>query len=169
MEAITFERSIKKLHLNLQNKCQNFRKKYFQPSSNQSDLYTTLSERCVTKIQNNGTKIQIYIRQIPSPYINARYLANFIATKLENRIPFRLVFRTFEEQTKKLKQICGVRFQISGRLNGAEIARIEWIRIGSVSRHTLSINVDYSCVIARTIYGLFGVKVWVFQLFKNFP
>ena len=67
----------------------------------------------------------------------------------------------FTQFTANLNTVAGLRLQISGRLNGVEIARIEWVRRGRVSLHTLSANLDYSCKTARTIYGLLGVKVWV--------
>jgi small subunit ribosomal protein S3 len=142
---------LEKLCSELQVECLRFRKNY-SPVRNSSQI------RILEK-----PKIQVYIRQLICPDENAKYIASFIVAELEKRVPFRRVLRTAQEKTKNLKQITGVRFQISGRLNGIEIARIEWVRSGCVSLHTLSANIDYAYIIARTIYGLLGVKVWIFR------
>jgi small subunit ribosomal protein S3 len=143
-------KTLEKLCYKLQTKCEFFRRNYINIFNNK----LRIAEK---------PKIQVYVRQLNCPDENAQYLANFIVIELEKRVPFRRVLRIAQDRTKNLKQVRGVRFQISGRLNGAEIARIEWVRKGCVSLHTLSVNIDYAYIIARTIYGLFGVKVWVFR------
>lgn len=140
-----------KLCSNLETECQRFRRKYSSFSA---------SRIVVPK----DVKIQVYLRQVLNPDENAKCVANFIVLELEKRAPFRRALRIAQERTKNLKQVRGVRLQISGRLNGAEIARIEWVRSGCISLHTLSAKIDYSYIIARTIYGLLGVKVWIFYL-----
>lgn len=142
---------LEKLCHDLQVECRQFRKNYFP--------IRPILEAKAAEIP----KIQVYVRKLICPDENAKYLANFIVIELEKRVPFRRVLRTAQEKTKNLKQIMGVRFQISGRLNGIEIARIEWVKTGCVSLHTLSANIDYACITARTIYGLLGVKVWIFR------
>jgi small subunit ribosomal protein S3 len=135
----------------VQKKCQLFRKKYFT------------TPKASTKI-NTNPEIQIFVRQLIRPEIQAKCLRDFIVTELEKRIPFRRVLRLTQERAQHLGQIRGLRIQISGRLNGADIARTEWIRIGRVPLQILSADLNYSNKTASTIYGLLGVKVWLFCL-----
>jgi len=107
------------------------------------------------------TQIQIFIHQVSYPDEDATCLACFIVIALEQRVPFRRALGNVEERVKSLKRVQGFRLQVSGRLNGSEIARIEWIRRGQVSLHKLSSNLDYSYKVARTTYGSIGVKVWL--------
>jgi small subunit ribosomal protein S3 len=107
--------------------------------------------------------IQIFVRQLTYPETDAKCLAHFIVTELESRVPFRRVMYIAQKSRRRFRQVCGLRLQISGRLNGAEIARTEWIRKGRVPLHTLSANLDYAYKVASTIYGTLGVKVWVFH------
>jgi len=89
-------------------------------------------------------------------------LAEFVVSELEKRTPFRRALRLARDRAQQAG-VRGIRLQVSGRLNGAEIARKEWIRQGRVPLHTLSADLDYTCKTARTIFGLLGVKVWVFR------
>lgn len=141
---------LKKLCDDIQHECERFRRNYLK-------LFTTQIKL------NEKSKIQVYVRQVVQPDENAKCLASFIVLELEKRAPFRRVLRLAQERTKNIKEVRGIRLQISGRLNGAEIARIEWTRSGCVSLHTLSAKIDYAHLTARTIYGLLGVKVWIFQ------
>jgi small subunit ribosomal protein S3 len=144
---------LEKLQYELQQKSQKLRLDYFQHFS------------CLkTNIEfTEKPEIQIFVRQLVRPRANSQCLANFIVTELEKRIPFRRVIRLAQERAQNLGMVSGLRFQVSGRLNGAEIARTEWIRKGCVPLHTFSANLDYSQKTARTIYGLLGVKVWIFR------
>jgi small subunit ribosomal protein S3 len=141
---------LKKLCNEVQQECERFRHNYLKLFNTQLKL-------------NEKSKIQVYVRQVIQPDENAKCLASFIVLELEKRAPFRRVLRLAQERTKNIREVRGVRLQISGRLNGAEIARIEWTRSGCVSLHTLSAKIDYAYIIARTIYGLLGVKVWIFR------
>lgn len=107
------------------------------------------------------TQIQIFIHQVSYPDEDATCLAYFIVIALEQRVAFRRVLGSVEERVKSLERVKGFRLQVSGRLNGSEIARIEWIRRGQVSLHTLSSNLDFSYKVAHTTYGSIGVKVWL--------
>jgi small subunit ribosomal protein S3 len=89
-------------------------------------------------------------------------MAEFITSQLERRVSFRRVVRQALQRAQKA-EVLGIKIQVSGRLNGAEIARTEWIREGRVPLHTLRANIDYSYKTAKTIYGILGVKVWIFQ------
>lgn len=145
---------LEKFRQNLQRRCHRFRRGYFR-------LFGFSRYNTKVKIAKSP-EIQVFVRQLDSPESDAQYVAGFIVTELEKRSPFRRVLRTVYERVKNSDQVGGLRLQISGRLNGAEIARSEWIRTGRVPLHTFSANLDYSHKNARTIYGLLGVKVWVF-------
>lgn len=82
--------------------------------------------------------------------------------KLEGRVAFRRAIRQAVQLAQRQK-VEGIKIQISGRLNGAEIARSEWVREGRVPLQTLRANIDYTYTTAKTIYGLLGIKIWIFQ------
>ena len=94
--------------------------------------------------------------------LDPRLLAGFIAEQLEKRVAFRRAVRTALQRAKK-QNIKGIKIQVSGRLNGAEIARSEWVREGRVPLQTLRADIDYATKEANTIYGVLGIKVWTFN------
>lgn len=102
------------------------------------------------------------INELTNPNGEAAYLANFIVEQLEKRAPFRRAMRQGIQRVQRA-QIPGVKIEVSGRLNGAEIARTEWVREGRVPLQTLRADIDYSYKTAQTIYGILGVKVWLFR------
>ena len=99
----------------------------------------------------------------------ASFFAHFLVWQFERRVPFRKalgkVMRFY--RGAHLHNVEGIKIQISGRINGAEIARTEWTRKGRVPLHTLQADIDYSSKSAKTIYGLLGIKVWVFRGIKT--
>nr|YP_010731968.1 ribosomal protein S3 [Kalinella pachyderma]WDY12882.1 ribosomal protein S3 [Kalinella pachyderma] len=105
--------------------------------------------------------ISIHLTKLAEPDTSAACLSEFIVEQLEKRIPFRRAMKQAILKAQKAN-IKGIKVQIAGRLNGAEIARSEWILKGRVPLHTLRAKVQYSYRTARTIYGLLGVKVWAF-------
>jgi small subunit ribosomal protein S3 len=107
-------------------------------------------------------EIQVLVRPCANYQADAAYVAEFVVSELEKRTPFRRALRLARERAQQAG-VRGIRLQVSGRLNGAEIARTEWGRQGRVPLHTLSADIDYTCKTARTIYGLLGVKVWIFR------
>ena len=107
-------------------------------------------------------QIAIYITKLSNPNVSAGFLSDFLVEQLEKRIPFRRAMKSAVQRAQRA-QIKGIKIQVAGRLNGAEIARSEWIRKGQVPLQTLRANVDYSYRTASTIYGLLGIKVWTFQ------
>jgi len=109
-----------------------------------------------------GKNYYIDINFIKNPFEDAALIARFIADQLEKRTPFR---RAVKQTIKKVQRTDkkGVKVQVSGRLNGIEIARSEWKRDGRVPLHTLSANIDYSHFTADTVYGVIGIKVWLFS------
>ena len=85
-----------------------------------------------------------------------------LVEQLEKRVPFRRAMKSTIERAQ-LENVPGIKVQISGRLNGAEIARTEWLREGRVPLQTLRADIDYSYKTAQTIYGILGIKVWLFK------
>jgi len=102
----------------------------------------------------------IGIKFIKNPFEDAVLIAKFIGEQLEKRIPFR---RAIKQTIKKVQktEMRGIKIQVSGRLNGVDIARSEWKRDGKVPLHTLRAKIDYTHQRAETIYGVIGIKVWL--------
>nr|YP_009392524.1 ribosomal protein S3 [Caloglossa monosticha]ARW61086.1 ribosomal protein S3 [Caloglossa monosticha] len=107
-------------------------------------------------------KIRINIIEIIEPDREAILLAEWLAQQLEKRIAFRRAIKQGIQKAQK-SNIHGIKIQIGGRLNGAEIARKEWIREGRVPLQTLRAQIDYAYTKAQTIYGILGIKVWLFK------
>ena len=103
----------------------------------------------------------ISVNFIKNPFEDATLIAKFISDQLEKRTPFR---RAVKQTIKKVQRtnMKGIKVQVAGRLNGIDIARSEWKRDGRVPLHTLRAKIDYSHESAETIYGVIGIKVWLF-------
>ena len=103
----------------------------------------------------------IDIKFIKNPFEDAALIAKFVSEQLEKRTPFR---RVVKQTIKKVQrtEMKGIKIEVSGRLNGIEIARSEWKRDGNVPLHTLKAKIDYVHQRAETIYGVIGIKVWLF-------
>lgn len=106
--------------------------------------------------------LQINIEEIRKPELDAQLVAEGVAQQLERRIMFRRAMKRTVANAMRLGAL-GIKIQVSGRLNGAEIARSEWTREGRVPLHTLRANIDYGLAEARTTYGVIGIKVWIFK------
>ena len=102
------------------------------------------------------------IEEVRKPELDAQLVAESIAQQLERRIMFRRAMKRSVQNTMRLGAK-GIKINVSGRLNGAEIARAEWYREGRVPLHTLRADVDYGFAEAKTTYGIIGVKVWIFK------
>lgn len=113
------------------------------------------------KKRNFCFKIQL-VNETKSFYKDANLIAFRIVENLENRAPFKRAVKNEIEGCKKFQDIKGIKIQVSGRLNGVEIARSEWRRHGRIPLHTLKTKIDYSYHTASTKYGIIGVKVWLF-------
>lgn len=109
-----------------------------------------------------GIPVHISIEEIRKPELDAQLVAEGIAQQLERRIMFRRAMKRAVQNTMRLGAE-GVKVNVAGRLNGAEIARGEWYREGRVPLHTLRANIDYGFAEAFTTYGVLGVKVWIFK------
>jgi len=111
----------------------------------------------------DNRKFIMTLEEIDKPYAEASIIAEYIALQLESRVAFRKTMKKAIELANNVKHVKGIKIQIAGRLNGAEIARIEWAREGRVPLQTLRAYIDYATYPAQTIYGVLGIKVWVFQ------
>ena len=109
-----------------------------------------------------GVPVQISIEEIRKPELDATLVAESIAQQLERRIMFRRAMKRSVQTAMRLGA-GGIKINIGGRLNGAEIARSEWYREGRVPLHTLRADIDYGTAEAMTTYGIIGIKVWVFK------
>ncbi len=107
-----------------------------------------------------GKEIWIEVEEIKRPDLDAKLVADGIAKQLERRIPFRRVLKK-AMQTSMDAGAAGIKVQISGRIGGAEIARVEWYKEGRIPLHTLRADIDYAHGRAETTYGSIGVKVWI--------
>ena len=119
----------------------------------------------------NKSTIRVKLHILGCSTTRASSIANFLIESLESRSSYRYalnsLFRKKFQKKPGSKIQNGIKIQISGRLNGAEIARREWMRAGRLPLQTLQANIDYSYKWAHTIYGVLGVKVWVFMKKKN--
>ena len=106
--------------------------------------------------------VQVQIKEVRKPDLDATILAEGIAQQLERRVQFRRAMKRAVQSALR-QGAKGVRTEVSGRLGGAEIARTEWYREGRVPLHTLRADVDYGTAEAATTYGIIGVKVWVYR------
>lgn len=107
-------------------------------------------------------QVRINVIEVSQVDSDAALIAEYITQQLERRVSFRRVVRQAIQRAQKA-EVKGIKIQVSGRLNGAEIARTEWVREGRVPLHTLRADIDYAYRTALTIYGILGVKVWVFK------
>ena len=116
----------------------------------------------IKKILPSNRQLTINIFEVEKVDLDASLLADLVVEQLEKRIAFRRAIREALQRAQK-QNVNGIKIQVSGRLNGAEIARSEWIREGSVPLQTLRADIDYATKEAHTIYGVLGIKVWLFK------
>lgn len=107
-------------------------------------------------------KVEVKIVEINKPDINSSLVAQNIARQLENRAAFKKVMKKAMQSAMKFGAL-GIKVSVSGRLGGAEIARTEWYKEGSIPLHTLRSDIDYATANAHTTYGVIGVKVWIYK------
>lgn len=114
------------------------------------------------QLLGSNRQIRINVVEVQRVDANAFLIAEYVAQQLERRVSFRRVVRQAIQRAQRAG-VQGIKIQVSGRLNGAEIARTEASREGSVPLHTLRADIDYAYCTAKTIYGILGIKVWVFK------
>ena len=109
-----------------------------------------------------GSDVALNIVEIRKPDVDARLVASSIASQIEKRVGFRRAVKRAMQSTLRAGGL-GIRVNCSGRLGGAEIARMEWYREGQVPLHTLRADIDYGFCVANTTYGTIGIKVWIYR------
>jgi small subunit ribosomal protein S3 len=109
-----------------------------------------------------GSKVDLDIREIKSPDMDAYLVATNIASQLERRISYRRAMKRALQQSMRQGAL-GIKVKVSGRLTGAEMARTVWLREGRVPLQTLRANIDFARATAVTTYGSIGVKVWIYK------
>ena len=121
-----------------------------------------LRQEIARRMGLNINNVKINIEEIRKPEIDAQLVSESVAQQLERRIMFRRAMKRAVSNAMRLGAL-GVKINVAGRLNGAEIARSEWYREGRVPLHTLRADIDYGFAEAETTYGIIGIKTWIFK------
>lgn len=120
-------------------------------------------EKIKKEVEKLGEKeVSIKILEVEKPDLDARLVGQSIAKQLENRAPFKRVVKKAIQNAMKFGAL-GIKVSVAGRLGGVEMARTETYKEGSIPLHTLKANIDYAHTEANTIYGIIGVKVWIYK------
>ncbi|MBT5216193.1 MAG: 30S ribosomal protein S3 [Gammaproteobacteria bacterium] len=122
----------------------------------------TLRKDLAKLLNTTINNVLLNINEIKKPELDAKLVAASITQQLERRVMYRRAMKRAVTNTMRLGAE-GIKVKISGRLNGAEIARTEWYQEGRVPLHTLKADIDYGLAEALTTYGIIGVKVWIFR------
>ena len=140
-----------------------------QTQNNITELKTNLENLCQKQRNKQSDRLVVpqiriilNIFKVENAYAEASVIADYLIQQLEERVPFRSALKKSLKRMR-LAKLKGIKIQISGRLNGAEIARTEWVRKGRVPLQTLRADIDYEYKTAKTIYGILGIKVWTFK------
>ncbi len=121
-----------------------------------------LREGLQKELGDDSRQIRINVVEIARVDADAALIAEYVQQQLERRVSFRRVVRQAIQRAQRAG-VQGIKIQVSGRLNGAEIARTESTREGKVPLHTLRADIDYAYTTAQTIYGILGIKTWIFK------
>lgn len=108
----------------------------------------------------NRPNVEVTVQEVKKPELNAKLVADNIASELKNRVGFKKALKKAIDSARKAGAK-GISICVAGRLDGAEIARDEWMKFGSVPRHTLRADIDYALSESLTTFGIIGVKVWI--------
>lgn len=139
------------------------------------EILTKALERELAKLRTSRgnrekrANVSVNVEELKRSEVSASYVAQQVAWDLEKRLPFRRTMKKYLEQVTQNKEVRGTKILLSGRLNGAEIARRETMKSGSLPLQTLRANIDYGHATAFTTYGTVGVKVWIYkgEVFKK--
>ncbi len=130
-------------------------------------LRNLLQKKLFQKRKNSNSdslsKLKIEIKEVRNPWTSASLVARWMAEQIEKRTPYRRVLKRSLNKIMSNKEIKGARVQVSGRLNGAEIARTEWLKKGRLPRQTIRADIDYAFDEAYCSYGAIGIKVWIYK------
>lgn len=111
----------------------------------------------------DGRELKLTIEEVRSPGTDARIVGEEIKEDIEKRMRFRRILKQAVERVMTHREVQGVKIMLSGRLDGAEMSRVEWQKRGRVPLQTIRANLDYAFVEARTTYGTIGIKVWIYK------
>jgi small subunit ribosomal protein S3 len=125
------------------------------------ELKKKLEEKILKSKKKNGLKLEI--REIKDPWSSANLTAQWMAQRIEKKLPHRRVLKQALDKIMAVRGTKGARVEVAGRLGGAEIARREWLKKGRLPRQTLRAEIDYAHVNAHCSYGVIGVKVWIYK------
>ena len=125
------------------------------------ELESKIGEKKIKK--EKGGEVRIEIREIKNPWTSAALSAQWVAQQIEKRVSYRRVLKRALSRFKEHKEIQGARIEISGRLNGSEIARRDWLGTGRLPRQTIRADIDYAKAEAFCTYGVIGIKVWLYK------
>jgi len=126
-------------------------------------LRKELEQKILEKRTEKKEELRIEVREIRDPWTSAGLSAQWVAQQIEKRVAYRRVLKRALSKITSHKEIQGARIQVSGRLNGAEIARREWLGSGKLPRQTIRADIDYAKAEAHCNYGVIGVKVWIYK------
>ncbi len=125
-----------------------------------------ISQKIFKFKKDKKKEIKIEIKGIRNPWLKAMLIGQWVAQQIEKRMPYRRVLKQAIEKVVSNKEVKGIRIEVAGRLNGAEIARRDWLSKGQIPRQTLRANIEYARVKAYCSYGVIGVKVWIYVVDK---
>ena len=117
----------------------------------------------MAKLLKDKTHINISIEEVKHPEISAEIVAQGVAEDLEKRMPYRRVLKQYIAKVIQRKEVLGVKILTSGRLDGLEIARSEWLKEGKLPLSTIRADIDYGGGFALCPYGVIGIKVWIYK------
>lgn len=119
--------------------------------------------RVKEKLPARKTALNLNVEELKRTEVSSANVAQNIAWDLENRLPFRRTIKKAIENNMQNREVKGIKVRVSGRLDGSEIARREWLAKGKLPLQTLRANIDYGEATALTTYGTIGVKVWIYK------
>ncbi|MDD5760554.1 MAG: 30S ribosomal protein S3 [Candidatus Pacebacteria bacterium] len=125
-------------------------------------------QKGLKKILRTDLNINISVEEVKNPEISAQIVAQGIAEDIEKRIPYRRVLKQHLNKITQHKKVLGAKIMVSGRLDGVEIARDEWLKKGRLPLSTLRADIDYGTAEAHCTYGIVGIKVWIYKGEKFF-
>ncbi len=108
-------------------------------------------------------KLKIEVKEVSNSWTSSVLVGQWIAQRIEKRMPFRKTIKQALEKVLANKEVKGIKIQVSGRLDGSQIARSEWLERGRLPRQTIRADIDYSLSEARCTYGTIGIKVWIYK------
>ncbi len=121
------------------------------------------ARRAARNEKKANLEVRMEVKEISDPWASATFIGQSIAAQIEKRMPYLKVIKQAIEKAMGSRGVKGVRVQVSGRLNGVEIARSAWLAKGRLPRQTIRADIDYALTEAYCRYGVIGIKVWIYK------